>query len=165
MRPAVERSGLVRRGVRTADEVGPAAAAFVAATWAWATVRVGDLAGGILLYEEVAQAWSKLGIPVAELFVEYADALADLRLIPEAQRVAVRGVVALDEHGFELIAVETEPRLARLSLLRGDAADAAGRSGPRRRPPPRQRPATMGGTGAAARRCRGSADVRLRVPC
>ena len=124
------RSGLAWCDVasRTADEVGPAAAAFVAATRAWATVRAGDLAGGILLYEEVAQAWRKLGIPVAELFAEYADALADLRLIPEAQREAARAVVALDEHGFELIAVETELRLARLSLLRGDAADAAGRA-------------------------------------
>src|SRR5829696_6461815 len=109
----------------TAAGVGPAAAAFVAAGRAWATVRAGRLTEGLALYDEAAARWRAAGIPTAELFAEYADALADLRLIPEATREARRAVAALDEHGFDLIAAETQLRLARLTLAADNAPSAA----------------------------------------
>jgi CHAT domain-containing protein/tetratricopeptide (TPR) repeat protein len=108
-----------------AREVGPGSAAFVAASRAWATVRAGRLQQGLELYDEAEARWRESGIPLAELYAEHADALADLRLIPEAIRQAERAVVALDEHGFALIAAEAQLRLARLTLLEGQPRAAA----------------------------------------
>jgi CHAT domain-containing protein/tetratricopeptide (TPR) repeat protein len=108
-----------------ARDVGPGAAAFVAASRAWATIRAGLLPQGLELYEDAEVRWTKAGIPLAELYAEHADALADLRLIPEAVRQAQRAVVALDEHGFALIAAEAQLRLARLTLLQGEPQRAA----------------------------------------
>jgi CHAT domain-containing protein len=108
-----------------AEAVGPGAAAFVAASRAWATVRSGELSRGLELYDEAEDRWQSAGIPLAELYAEHADALADLRLIPEALREAERAVVALDQHGFALIAAEAQLRLARLTLLQGQPRAAA----------------------------------------
>jgi CHAT domain-containing protein len=104
---------------QSADEVGPGAAAFVAASRAWAMVRAGRLPEGLDLYDHAEELWREAGIPLAELYAEFADALTDLRLIPEALYQARRAVIALDEHGFALIAAEAELRLARLTLLHG----------------------------------------------
>jgi tetratricopeptide (TPR) repeat protein len=108
----------------SATEVGPGAAAFVAASRAWATVRAARLPQGLELYDDAEERWRKAGIPLAELYAEYADALADLHLIPEAVRQAERAVFALDQHGFALIAAEAQLRLARLKLLHGRPREA-----------------------------------------
>ncbi len=108
-----------------AAEVGPAAAAFVAAGRAWATVRAGRLTEGLALYEDATAQWRAAGLPTAELLAEHADALADLRLIPEAINEARRAIASLQAHGFDLIAAETQLRVARLALDAGDPTEAA----------------------------------------
>jgi tetratricopeptide (TPR) repeat protein len=64
--------------------IGPALVAMVLETRAWVTVHAGRLADGLRLFDEAARAFVAAGLPLGEHFVEYADALMDLRLIPEA---------------------------------------------------------------------------------
>ena len=84
-------------------------------------------------------------MPLGELYSEYAEALIDLRLIPEALAEARRAVVMLERRGVALMAAEALLRAARLALLGGDPVTAAtepdvartlqdqgGRAGPRR---------------------------------
>jgi tetratricopeptide (TPR) repeat protein len=114
-----------------AEEVGPAVVAIVAEGRAWATVQVGRLAEGLELFDKAARLWTTAGLPLGELYAEYADALVDLRLIPEAHERAHGAMRMLAAQGVQLMAAEAELRVARLAQLLGDpqaavaAAEAA----------------------------------------
>ena len=107
-----------------ADEVGPAYVAIVRESRAWVTVQAGRLSEGIRLFDEAADLWEKAGLSLAEFHMEYADVLIDLRLVPEAIHEAQQAFAMFDGEGVQLLAAETQMRLARLSLLDGDAAQA-----------------------------------------
>jgi tetratricopeptide (TPR) repeat protein len=109
-----------------AAEVGPAVLAIVAETRAWVTVQSGQLTEGVHLFDEAACRWESAGLPLGELYAEYADALIDLRLIPEASEQAQQAMDMLERQGVALMAVEAQLRAARLALLRRDlpAAEA-----------------------------------------
>ena len=109
----------------SAVEVGPAVVAIVAEGRAWATVRAGRLAEGLRQFEDAAELWARANLPLGELHAELADALIDLRLIPEATREARRAVAMLDGRGVALMAAEAQLRAAQLALLGGDPATAA----------------------------------------
>jgi tetratricopeptide (TPR) repeat protein len=98
--------------------------AAVAETRAWVTVQAGRLSEGVSLFEEAARL-AQPGLPLAELHAEYADALLELRLLPEAAEQARLAVEEFDVQGVELMAAEARLRLARIALLRKDT-DAAG---------------------------------------
>ena len=83
----------------SAVEVGPAVVAIVAEGRAWATVRAGRLADGLRQFDDAAELWAAANLPLGELHAELADALIDLRLIPEATREARRAVAMLDGRG------------------------------------------------------------------
>jgi tetratricopeptide (TPR) repeat protein len=104
--------------------VGPAYIAIVAETRAWVTVQAGRLSEGIRLFDEAAGSWEKAGLSLAEFHMEYADVLVDLRLVPEALQEAQRAFAIFDGEGVRLMAAETQLRLARLTLLNGDAPGA-----------------------------------------
>ncbi|HSK28155.1 MAG TPA: CHAT domain-containing protein [Jiangellales bacterium] len=106
-----------------AADVGPAYVAAVAETRAWVTVQAGRLGEGVALFEE-ARRLASPGLPLGELHAEYADALLDLRLVPEATEQARLAVAAFDGSGVALMAAEARLRLARLALLSGDAGEA-----------------------------------------
>jgi tetratricopeptide (TPR) repeat protein len=109
---------------RRAADVGPAVVALVAQTTAWVTVRAGRLAEGLRRFEAAAHAYAAADLPLGEHYVEYADALMDLRLIPEARRAA-RAAAAEFRHGaVDLMGAEAELRVAQLALLSGDLAEA-----------------------------------------
>lgn len=115
----------------TAEQVGPGVVAFVAGTRAWVTVQAGRLTEGLELFEEATRLWTAAGLPLGELYAEYADALMDLRLIPEATERAQRAVEMFTSQGVALMAAEAQLRVARLAQLRHDlrmaetAAEAA----------------------------------------
>jgi tetratricopeptide (TPR) repeat protein len=103
-----------------AEEVGPAVVAIVAEGRAWVTVQTGRLTEGLQLFDEAARLWAAAGLPLGELYAEYADALIDLRLIPEASERAQRAVEMLEGQGVQLMAAEALLRVARLRQLRKD---------------------------------------------
>ena len=63
-------------------------------------------------------------LSLAEFHMEYADVLVDLRLVPEATHRRHTAFVMFDNEGVQLMAAETQLRLARLALLDGDASEA-----------------------------------------
>jgi tetratricopeptide (TPR) repeat protein len=118
---ALHRLGQALRG---AAEAGPALLATVIQSRAWVTVRSGRFAAGLGLLEEAAQAYQAAGLPLGEHYVEYADALMELRLLPEATRAARRAVRELSAAGVPLMAAEAQLRVAQLATLAGDRSEA-----------------------------------------
>jgi tetratricopeptide (TPR) repeat protein len=106
------------------DDVGPHLTAVLASTRAWVTTRTGRLTQGVEEFAEAARLHTLAGLPLAEHYLEYVDALTDLRLLPEAYAMAVRAVAELGEHGVELMTGEGLYRVAHLAALRGDHAAA-----------------------------------------
>jgi tetratricopeptide (TPR) repeat protein len=109
---------------RLAPGVGPAPVATVLETRAWVTVHAGRLAEGIRLFDAAARALEAAGLPLGEHYVEYADALMDLRLIPEAGDAARAAAAEFRLGGAPLMGAEAELRVAQLALLDGDPAGA-----------------------------------------
>ncbi|WP_087507838.1 CHAT domain-containing protein [Cellulomonas iranensis] len=112
------------RAVAVAAGLGPVPHVVTRQTHAWVTVHQGRLADGLREFAQVADAYRAAGLPLGEHHVEVADAMADLRLLPEAIAAAQD---AADEHaraGTWLMWVEAQTRLAQLHLARGDAVRA-----------------------------------------
>jgi tetratricopeptide (TPR) repeat protein len=107
-----------------AVEVGPAHVALLSGTRAWVTVHAGRLSEGIRLFGEAARALETAGLPLGEHYVEYADALMDLRLIPEAGDAARAAAEEFRLSGVPLMGAEAELRVAQLALLAGDLDEA-----------------------------------------
>ncbi|MGH3385431.1 MAG: CHAT domain-containing protein [Nocardioidaceae bacterium] len=118
----------MRRAAATAPRVGPAYVALVAESSAWAAVQAGALTEGVAKFDEAVRLWEKADLPLGELYAEYADALLNLRLLPEAREQAERAADALHAQGVDLMAVEAQLRSARLALLMGDARTAEERA-------------------------------------
>jgi tetratricopeptide (TPR) repeat protein len=114
---------------RLAARLGPALVAMVLETRAWVTVHAGRLAEGLRLFEEAAGAFAAAGLPLGEHYVEYADALMDLRLIPEAAVAARSAAEEFRLGGVPLMGAEAELRVAQLALLAGDPAAAEAAAG------------------------------------
>ena len=105
-------------------EVGPELVATVIQTRAWVTVQSGRFAEGLGIFEEAAQAYRSAGLPLVEHYIEYADALMELRLLPEAAQAARRAVAELSAAGVPLMTAEAQLRVAQLALLAGDYTEA-----------------------------------------
>jgi tetratricopeptide (TPR) repeat protein len=113
------------RAAEAARQVGPALAASIVHTRGWVLVQAGRLPEGLALFDQAAAAFEAAHLPLGELYVEYADALADLRLVPEASVAAAQAVAQFAESGVPLMGAEAQLRSARLALLSGDADTAA----------------------------------------
>ncbi len=107
-----------------AAQVGPALAVLVAQSRAWVTVQSGRFAEGLRLFDASADMYRAAGLPLAEHYIEYADALMELRLLPEAAGAARLAVAEFTAAGVPLMAAEAQLRVAQLALLTGDAAEA-----------------------------------------
>jgi tetratricopeptide (TPR) repeat protein len=108
--------------------IGPALAPVIMESRAWVMVMSGRFAEGLGLFEEAAQAYRAAALPLGEHYIEYADALMELRLLPEAAAAARRAVAEFSAAGLPLMAAEAQLRVARLALLAGDYAEAVAAS-------------------------------------
>jgi tetratricopeptide (TPR) repeat protein len=119
----------LERLVPLAGEVGPAALAPVAQSLAWVTVQSGRLAAGLRRFAEAARAYESARLPLGEHYIDYADTLMDLRLIPEAAAAASLAEDEFRVGGAPLMGAEAALRVAQLALLARDApaAEAAAR--------------------------------------
>jgi tetratricopeptide (TPR) repeat protein len=118
---ALQRLG---QALPAAADIGPALLALLTESQAWVTVQSGRFTAGLTLFEQAAQAYQAAGLALGEHYVEYADALMELRLLPEATRAARQAVRELSSTGARLMAAEAQLRVARLALLAGDPAEA-----------------------------------------
>ena len=98
----------------------PALQAILIQTRAWIAVRAGRLIEGLQEFHRSAEAYVGAGMPLGEYYTEYADAMVDLRLLPEASAAAERAVEEFVLAGVPLLATEARLRLARISLLAGE---------------------------------------------
>ena len=119
--PALRR---LDQALPVAVEVGPALVALVIQTRAWVTVQSGRFAEGLATFEEAAQAYKSASLPLGEHYIEYADALMELRLLPEALTAARRAVAEFSGAGVPLMSAEAQLRVAQLAVLTGDHAAA-----------------------------------------
>ncbi|WP_203931120.1 CHAT domain-containing protein [Virgisporangium ochraceum] len=115
---------LLDRIAPVAAGIGPALVAMIVETRAWVTVQSGQLSEGLRLFEESARAHERAGLPLGEHYVEYADALMDLRLLPEASTAARMAVEVFRSNGVPLMGAEAELRVAQLALLLDDTDGA-----------------------------------------
>jgi tetratricopeptide (TPR) repeat protein len=107
-----------------AAEVGPELVATVTQSRAWVTVQSGRFAEGLSVFEEAARAYRTAALPLGEHYIEYADALMELRLLPEAASAASRAAEEFSAAGIPLMAAEAQLRVAQLALLAGNCAEA-----------------------------------------
>ena len=114
----------IERAAELATGLGPTLVAMVAQSRAWVTMQVGRLAESLHQFEEAGLLYEKAGLPLGEHYVEYADALIDLRLLPEARVAAGRAAAEFGHHHCRLMAAEAELRGARLGLLAAEADQA-----------------------------------------
>lgn len=114
--PALEQAD---KAVLLSEQL-PALRAILIQTRAWIAVRAGRLIEGLREFHRSAEAYASAGMPLGEYYTEYADAMVDLRLLPEASSAAERAVEEFVLAGVPLLATEARLRLARISLLAGD---------------------------------------------
>jgi len=100
-----------------AEQVSPLYVALVAENRAWVSVQAGFLADGVAQFDTARAMFRELGLPPGELFMEYSDALKQLRLLPEALEHAREAAAILESHGVELMAAEARLNVASLALL------------------------------------------------
>ncbi len=115
---------LIDRAVALATGLGPTLVAMVAQSRAWVSMQVGRLTESLRQFEEAGLLYEEAGLPLAEHYTEYSDALIDLRLLPEARVAAGQAAAELGHHHCRLMAAEAELRTARLALAAGLADEA-----------------------------------------
>lgn len=105
-------------------DVGPHQTAVLSSTRAWISTQTGRLTQGLEEFDEAARLHTVAGLPLAEHYLEYVDALTDLRLLPEAYAMAVQAADELERHGVDLMTGEGLLRVARLAALLGESEAA-----------------------------------------
>jgi tetratricopeptide (TPR) repeat protein len=123
--PALRR---LDQALPAAVAVGPAFVAVVTQSRAWVTVQSGRFAEGLRLFQEAEQVYRAAGLPLGEHYVDYADTLMELRLLPEAADAARRAVREFSAAGVPLMAAEAQLRVAQLAMLAGDCSEAVAAS-------------------------------------
>ncbi len=112
------------RALPGASEIGPALVATVIQSRAWVTVQSGRFTEGLSGFEEAERAYRAAALPLGEHYIEYADALMELRLLPEAVSAARRAVEEFSAAQIPLMAAEAQLRVAQLAMLTGDCTEA-----------------------------------------
>lgn len=119
---AAERSAV--EALRRAVSLGPVVQAPLTVSRAWIAAQAGRLAESLRYFDDAAVLYERGGLSLAEHYAEYADAMTDLRLLPEAAAAAEKAVAGFEAAGAPLLGAEVQLRLARIAMLRGDYARA-----------------------------------------
>jgi tetratricopeptide (TPR) repeat protein len=114
----------LERAATLADELSPLLGAVIANNRAWSTFHAGMFASSLRQFEDAGRRSAAAGIPLGEHYLDYADALVDLRLLDEAAAATRSAADEFDRHGARLMAAEARLRCARLALARGDVPAA-----------------------------------------
>lgn len=107
-----------------APSVGPARIAYVAENRGLVLAHAGRLAESLAQFDEATRLLAAAGLPLGEAYFEQADTLMELRLVPEARRLARRAVADLAARDVPMMTAEAHLRAAQTALLDGDLHDA-----------------------------------------
>jgi tetratricopeptide (TPR) repeat protein len=107
-----------------AADLGPLLLGVLTNSLAWSSFYAGLVGPSVRRFEEAGPLYAAAGISPGEHYMDYSDALVDLRLIEEAAVVARAAAAEFDRHGARLMAAEARLRCARLALALGDAERA-----------------------------------------
>ena len=107
-----------------AEQVGPFLTAYFAEGEASVLAQAGRLPESLALFEQAERLFEVAGLPLGELHAEAADAMLDLRLLPEARVEAEHALREFVDTDVPLMRAEAQLRVARVALLSGDT-DAA----------------------------------------
>ena len=109
-----------------AASVGSALVAEFASNRAWVLARAGRLVDGLRQADKAVELLRSAGAPpLAEYYMELADTMLDLRLLPEAAALAQSAADEFAEHGIELMGGEATLRVAQIALIAGKYARSA----------------------------------------
>ncbi|MBO0920484.1 CHAT domain-containing protein [Cellulomonas sp. zg-ZUI222] len=136
-----EAARWVQLAVEGAARLGPALRAWPYLTRALIAVHTGRPADGLRDLEAAARASRDAGQSPVEYYLGYAEAMRELRLLPEAAAAGRRAIDELTAAGADLVEVDARISLAETLLLAGDphgaaehALAAGGRARRQRRP-------------------------------
>ena len=107
-----------------ARQVGPHLVAHVIHTRAWVAVQSGRFIEGLANFDDAVREYQAAGLPLGEHYIDYADGLMELRLLPEAADAARKAVEELSAAGAAMMAADAQLRVAQLALLSGDTDEA-----------------------------------------
>lgn len=112
-------------------ELGSAfAGASVLHNLGYVAALAGDVPAALRQYDEAEREFAALGVPLPNLFVDRAELLLSVQLLPEARRQIDLGVAALQEAGAPLDLAEARLLHGQIALAEGDlpAATSSARS-------------------------------------
>lgn len=118
---ALERA---EHAVAVASRLSPLVQPWPFLTRALIEVRTGRLGDGLRDLERAAESCEQAGLSPGECYLEYADTMRELRLLPEAVGAGERAVRELQRAGEGLVVAEARVALAETLLMAGDL-DAA----------------------------------------
>jgi tetratricopeptide (TPR) repeat protein len=114
-----------------AASIGSALVAANASNRAWVLARAGRLVDGLRQADRAVALLRAAGAPpLSEHYMELADTMLDLRLLPEAAALAQSAADEFAGHGIRLMGGEAELRVAQVALIAGNyqrSADSASR--------------------------------------
>jgi tetratricopeptide (TPR) repeat protein len=110
--------------VALATQLGPGVLAPAIQTHAWILIQAGRLLEGVAEFEVAARSYAEAALPLGEYYADYADAMTDLRLLPEAAVAAVKSIEEFEAAGVPLMRADAEIKFARIALLSGDYLSA-----------------------------------------
>ena len=116
---------LLERAAPLARERSPLLLAIITNSQAWSSFHAGEVVASLRLFEQAADLHVAAGIPLGEHYLDYADALVDLRLVDEALTISRSAADEFESHGARLMAAQARLRCAQLALLLGDRAVAS----------------------------------------
>lgn len=116
--------GYLERAAELAAGHGAWLVAVIAGSRAWSSFHAGHIAESLRLFEEAGPLYQAADAPMGEHYLEFADALVDLRLLGEAARVTRLAADELARHDAHLMAAEARLRSSRLALALGDVDTA-----------------------------------------
>ena len=107
---------MLERAAALAEDQSPQLVAIITNNQAWSSFHAGDVVESLRLFERAGQLYAAAGVPLGEHYLDYADALVDLRLLEEALTVARSAAAEFESHGARLMAAEARLRCAQLAL-------------------------------------------------
>jgi tetratricopeptide (TPR) repeat protein len=112
---------VLERAAVLAKDHSPQLAAIITNNRALSSFHAGEVVESLRLFEQAGQLYAAAEVPLGEHYLDYADALADLRLLKEALTAVRSAAAEFESHGARLMAAEARLRSAQLALSLGDA--------------------------------------------
>src|SRR5262249_47341239 len=112
---------LLDQAENLATSIGSALAAECASNRAWVLARTGRLVDGLRQADKAVALLRAAGAPpLSEHYMELAETMLDLRLLPEAAALAQSAAEEFARHEIQLMGGEAELRVAQIALIAGD---------------------------------------------